>query len=131
MGKQFSPTTRKKIFIQNNKCEMCGRLLQIDDFLADNYLQIDHLVAKTKGGKSNFSNLRGLCRPCNASKGNRTSLDFLYTIENSVKRINPTIINNIKAYEAKNGIFDKKIYDAKLNQIITLFLKTAKEPSDD
>lgn len=45
--------------------------------------------------------------------------------------IKPKMINGIKAYEAKNGIFDKEMYDTKLRQIITLFLKNIKELSDD
>ncbi|WP_283956940.1 hypothetical protein [Campylobacter sp. RM16190] len=41
------------------------------------------------------------------------------------------MINEIKAYETKNGIFDKEMYDTKMHQIIALFFKNIKELSDD
>jgi len=33
------------------------------------YLSIDHIIAKSKGGTHERSNLRVLCTPCNTMKG--------------------------------------------------------------
>ena len=44
------------------RCQECG---STED------LEIDHIIAWTKGGATTPENLEVLCRPCNASKGNR------------------------------------------------------------
>jgi 5-methylcytosine-specific restriction endonuclease McrA len=35
------------------------------------YLSIDHIVAKSRGGSGERSNLRILCTPCNTKKGTK------------------------------------------------------------
>lgn len=44
------------------RCRQCGTHLR---------LSIDHIVAESKGGPTEFDNLQTLCLPCNTRKGAR------------------------------------------------------------
>ena len=66
------------------KCALCGISAK------DRPLDVDHIVPRSKGGKSSAHNLQVLCSKCNRSKGNRDDRDFrppdvkrrIYAIEN-------------------------------------------------
>ncbi len=45
----------------NNECQYCG---------ASKELTLDHLIPKSKGGKSTWKNLVTACKSCNSKKGN-------------------------------------------------------------
>lgn len=47
-------------------CGYCGKLFE------RNELTIDHIIPKSRGGQSNWSNAISCCKPCNAFKANRT-----------------------------------------------------------
>jgi 5-methylcytosine-specific restriction endonuclease McrA len=51
---------------ENNKykCAGCGQ------FFFDNELEVDHITAWSKGGRTELSNAQLLCRACNGKKGN-------------------------------------------------------------
>lgn len=49
----------------NNQCVVCGNTKN---------LQIDHIVAVSKGGSNDPDNLRTLCRSCNSSKCDRETI---------------------------------------------------------
>ena len=56
--------TRQNIFKRDaHTCQYCGT--QKD-------LTLDHLVPRSKGGKSNWTNLVTACKRCNARKGNNS-----------------------------------------------------------
>lgn len=56
--------TRHNIFKRDNGlCQYCG---------TDRDLTLDHLVPRSKGGKSTWNNLVSACKACNAKKGNYT-----------------------------------------------------------
>jgi 5-methylcytosine-specific restriction endonuclease McrA len=56
--------TRQNIFKRDNHtCQYCG---------TGKELTIDHLIPKSKGGKSSWTNLVTACKPCNAQKGDNT-----------------------------------------------------------
>lgn len=56
--------TRQNIFKRDNGlCQYCG---------TDNDLTLDHLIPRSKGGKSTWNNLVTACKSCNAKKGNHT-----------------------------------------------------------
>ena len=46
------------------KCVLCGR--RAEDGVI---LEIDHIIPVSKGGTSDLSNLRTLCKECNRGKG--------------------------------------------------------------
>ncbi|MEO9964420.1 MAG: HNH endonuclease [Reichenbachiella sp.] len=54
--------TRQNIFKRDHgRCQYCG---------TDRDLTLDHLVPRSKGGKSTWNNLVTACKSCNAKKGN-------------------------------------------------------------
>ncbi len=60
--------TRQNIFRRDhNSCQYCG---------AKDHLTLDHLVPKSRGGKTNWDNLVTACKRCNSRKGD-------YTLEES------------------------------------------------
>ena len=64
------PSLRLRFLVMrrdNFKCVRCGRSPATD---AGVELVIDHDIAWSKGGETDFDNLVTLCRPCNAGKGN-------------------------------------------------------------
>ncbi len=67
---------RHQFFEASNKaCATCGREIRslgrdIPPYRAEwSYGQIDHLLARSRGGQNDPANLRILCVSCNASKG--------------------------------------------------------------
>ena len=56
--------TRHNIFKRdNNQCQYCG---------VSQDLTLDHLIPRSKGGKSSWNNLVSACKKCNAKKGDYT-----------------------------------------------------------
>lgn len=53
------------------KCVLCGRSPASDSSVE---LHLDHIIPFSHGGKSEFNNLRTLCRECNIGRGNDLSL---------------------------------------------------------
>ncbi len=54
----------------NNRCALCGITSR------ERPLDVDHIIPRSKGGKSTRENLQVLCSKCNRSKGNRDDRDF-------------------------------------------------------
>jgi len=55
------PKLRFKVLERDGcKCVYCG---------AERYLEIDHIIPLSKGGKTNLNNLQTLCMKCNKGKG--------------------------------------------------------------
>ena len=57
--------SKKNILRRDNfTCQYCG--------VTDNSLTVDHVLPKSRGGKSNWINVVVACKSCNLKKGNRT-----------------------------------------------------------
>lgn len=57
--------SKGNLFVRDsNRCQYCGKKLDMPT--------IDHIVPKSRGGKSNFKNCVTCCTDCNQTKGNRT-----------------------------------------------------------
>jgi diadenosine tetraphosphate (Ap4A) HIT family hydrolase len=52
------------------RCELCGATKK------DRPLDVDHIIPRSKGGKTEEANLQVLCSKCNRSKGNKDKTDF-------------------------------------------------------
>ncbi len=70
--KEYVPAARRPAFTRFNvflrdhfNCQYCG-----DDF-ATNELTFDHVIPKSRGGRTAWNNVVTACSPCNLLKGNR------------------------------------------------------------
>ena len=63
--------TRKNVLLRDeNRCQYCAKRFR------ESELTIDHVIPKSKGGKSVWTNVVSACRPCNEKKRD-------YLVENS------------------------------------------------
>lgn len=59
--------SRKNLFERDDyTCQYCGRRL------AASQLSIDHVIPKSKGGKTHWTNVVAACHKCNTKKANKT-----------------------------------------------------------
>jgi 5-methylcytosine-specific restriction endonuclease McrA len=66
--------TRNNVFRRDNFiCQYCGK---------ESDLSLDHLVPRSKGGKSNWRNLVTACKTCNSLKGDETPEAIGLTLKN-------------------------------------------------
>ena len=57
--------SKKNILRRDNfTCQYCG--------VSNNSLTVDHVLPKSRGGKSNWINVVVACKPCNLKKGDQT-----------------------------------------------------------
>lgn len=84
---------RHNIFKRDqNQCQYCG---------ARKALTIDHIIPKSKGGKTNWVNLITACHHCNTKKGNRTPEQADMALRQDPFR--PTLAYFIADYAIKNA----------------------------
>ena len=63
--------SRKNIYSRDNyTCQYCREHFQKD------LLTLDHVIPKSKGGKSNWTNIVTCCKSCNSSKGDKLLKDL-------------------------------------------------------
>ena len=64
--KYNSTENKRKLFgKQEGKCNSCNDYFKIQNF------EVDHIIAKSKGGTDHIDNLQLLCGHCNRVKGDR------------------------------------------------------------
>jgi 5-methylcytosine-specific restriction endonuclease McrA len=64
---QTRALSRKNILLRDrNTCQFCGRLFPASE------LTLDHVVPRSRGGRSSWENLVACCYQCNNRKGDRT-----------------------------------------------------------
>ncbi len=67
LPKQTVKFNRRNIFARDhNRCQYCGRKFSTTD------LSLDHVVPRSQGGQSTWSNIVCCCLKCNVRKGGRT-----------------------------------------------------------
>ena len=83
------------------RCELCGATKN------DRPLDVDHIIPRSKGGKSDESNLQVLCSKCNRSKSNKDDTDFR-NIEFEDKVKGCPFCGNVKKVMTNNSVFAMK-----------------------
>lgn len=69
---------RERIFNKcNGKCCFCGMRLQMENPNEKDYMTLDHITAKCKGGTSRDDNLQALCWTCNELKNQLDNDTFI------------------------------------------------------
>jgi 5-methylcytosine-specific restriction endonuclease McrA len=59
--------TRQNIYLRDQyQCQYCGKKLQSEQ------LTYDHVIPRSRGGKTNWQNIVTCCHPCNKRKGGKT-----------------------------------------------------------
>ena len=91
------PFSKKNIFVRDGfRCVYCG---------AENVrLTIDHILPKSRGGKTDFENCVSSCKPCNNNKGSRTPREAGFFLK--VRPYQPTISEFLRLKVKKLGIND-------------------------
>jgi 5-methylcytosine-specific restriction endonuclease McrA len=66
------PSMRWQVFQRDNwKCVACGKCAN-DDI----WLEVDHILPRSKGGKNEIGNYQTLCNVCNIGKSNKNDTDI-------------------------------------------------------
>ena len=60
------------------RCGLCGATKN------ERPLDVDHIVPRSRGGRTEYSNLQVLCSKCNRSKGNKDQTDFRQEISDEI-----------------------------------------------
>jgi 5-methylcytosine-specific restriction endonuclease McrA len=82
----------------NYTCCYCG---------SHDELTLDHVIPRSKGGKSNFENCVASCKKCNTNKGNRTPGEACMKL---LKRpYKPTVIDFLIKKMKKMGL--EEVFD--------------------
>ena len=91
------PFSKKNVLVRDGfKCAYCGK--------ESRRLTIDHVVPKSRGGKTIFENCVSSCKPCNNKKGNKTPTEVQMYLK--VKAYQPTISEFLRLKVLKLGIND-------------------------
>ena len=88
---------KKNVMIRDGfKCAYCGTIKF--------RLTIDHIIPKSKGGKSTFENCVAACKPCNTKKGNQLPSKINMFLK--VQPRQPTVSEFLRLKLEKLGIND-------------------------
>jgi len=92
------PWNKQAIYLRDNyTCQYCGKILK------DGETTIDHVVPKSRGGKSTFENCVTACKKCNSKKNNRLPSDCGLSLR--VRPVQPTITEYTNAKLKKIGVY--------------------------
>jgi len=61
---------QKRLIETNGRCTYCTIQIDFDE------AELDHFFPSSRGGTDRYENLRASCKSCNASKGNKTPLEW-------------------------------------------------------
>jgi len=93
--KSSVPYSKKNVFMRDGQvCQFCGtHITNIDK------CTIDHVLPKSKGGKSKWENCVTACKPCNHRKADRTCSEAKMYLKR--KPVQPTIGEYIQFWTKK------------------------------
>jgi 5-methylcytosine-specific restriction endonuclease McrA len=91
------PFSKRNIMVRDDfKCSYCGKTG------AEAILTIDHILPKSKGGKSTWENCVTACKACNARKGNRSCAEARMYVKK--RPFAPTISEFVKLKVKSMGL---------------------------
>jgi 5-methylcytosine-specific restriction endonuclease McrA len=91
------PFSKKNVMVRDDfTCAYCGK--------EDQRLTIDHIIPKSKGGKSTFENCVASCKPCNNRKNNRTPSEANMFLKK--KPFQPTIMEFFIIKMKRLGVYE-------------------------
>jgi 5-methylcytosine-specific restriction endonuclease McrA len=89
--------TKRNILVRDRfKCAYCATRKE--------RLSIDHIIPKSKGGKTNFENCVAACKACNLKKGGRTPREAKMYLK--VRPYQPTISEFLRLKFENLGIYE-------------------------
>lgn len=99
-GKWIRNEKRHAIYARDgHKCAYCGRHeVELNETEG---LQLDHVIARSKGGGNHESNLVTVCSTCNAAKGEQTLVAFARKLARSLNRSHNAILRRVVRLTAK------------------------------
>jgi len=107
--KQKVPYSAKNVFMRDDQtCQFCKT--RIDDITK---CTIDHVVPKSKGGKSTFENCVTACKSCNHIKADRTCSEAKMYLKR--KPVRPTI-NEYIIYWTKRFNINERVAKAMMTE---------------
>ena len=89
------PFTRFNLFLRDSfTCQYCGK--------RDHELTFDHVVPRSKGGKTRWDNVVAACTTCNIKKSNKVASKFGMQLFKKPSRPTPeTLLNNGRKFPPK------------------------------
>jgi len=91
------PFSKKNVVVRDGfTCAYCGK--------SDQRLTIDHIIPKSRGGKSTFENCVASCKPCNNRKNNRTPSEANMFLKK--KPFQPTIMEFFIIKMKRLGVYE-------------------------
>lgn len=92
------PVTRKTVLARDHyTCQYCGTVLPRQN------VTIDHVLPRSRGGKTTWENVVSACQKCNGRKGNRTPTEANMTLLNEPKRPRYLAIASLTSLEARQA----------------------------
>ena len=89
--KQKVVYSRRNIFIRDaGCCQYCLKKVKGDDW------EVEHVLPKSRGGKTNFENCVVCCTVCNRKKANRTPSEAKMSLKKKVRIGNETVVKTYK-----------------------------------
>lgn len=99
------PVTRRSVLSRDNyTCQYCGRMPPRKD------LTVDHILPRSRGGKTTWENVATACERCNGRKGSRTPTEANMKLLSKPKRPRYIAIAAVTSAEARQA-WGKYIWD--------------------
>ncbi len=115
LPKRHVSFSRKNIFERDGHCcQYCGKSGKDRGVI----LNLEHILPKSKGGKTTWENVVASCTKCNGKKGNRTLKEIGWKLKKKPRapKWNPTLNITLKAKPHKEWIsfLDLEYWNAEL-----------------
>jgi len=81
---------RNMLVRDNNECQYCGT------HVGKNTATVDHVIPRSKGGKTDYTNCVTSCKDCNNAKGDRTPREASMILRNKPRK--PTFLMLYRHY---------------------------------